>query len=202
MSDIAADDDVELLPRGQSVGGQAMGGATHALHSQAFADALLPPLQGGPPPVSPLLVFDTIRRRKFSIFITTLLALVAGGALVAKVPQHYLSTAALMLIDRRSELTTLPNQGGAFTSEPVAARTQVDLLRSASLERQVVEALDLIHAPEFARAMHPAPTLLHLLIDRASTQRDHFSDGCHSHTRLNATMSRSRPAFCTARSMS
>jgi uncharacterized protein involved in exopolysaccharide biosynthesis len=177
MSDISADDDVELLPRGQTLGGQTLGGQTlggqaigetpRALQAHAFADALLPPLPAGPPTLSPLLVFDTIRRRKFSIILTTLVALLAGCSWVTRLPQHYLSTATLMLVDRRSELTTLPNQGGAFNSEPVAARTQVDLLRSASLERQVVEALDLVHAPEFARVIHPAPTLLHVIIDRA-----------------------------------
>jgi uncharacterized protein involved in exopolysaccharide biosynthesis len=113
------------------------------------------------------LVFDTIRRRKLSIVVSTLLLHLMGLGIVANIAPHYVATAALMLENRKPALSTLPSQSDMVTSETVAARTQVDLLRAPALAREVVTALDLVHAPEFARQMLPHETWLSRLIGTA-----------------------------------
>ena len=119
------------------------------------------PAPADPPSVSVVRLFSVIWARKLFILCVTAGLVCLASWVILSLPDYYLSTASVLVGSRDSVGDPLISDNKVATAtDSVAIRTQVDLLKSFSLARQVVVQLNLAQAPEFARAISPRPSLV------------------------------------------
>ena len=119
------------------------------------------PAPADPPSVSVARLFSVIWARKLFIACVTAALVCLASWVILSLPEAYLSTAAVLVGTRDSVVDpSISDNKVATATDSVAIRTQVDLLKSFSLARQVVVQLNLVAAPEFARAISPRSSLI------------------------------------------
>ena len=119
------------------------------------------PAPADPPSVSLVRLFSVVWARKFFILWVALALFCVASWAILSLPEYYLSTASVLVGTRDSVGDpSISDSKVATATDSVAIRTQVDLLKSFSLARQVVQQLDLVKAPEFARTISPRPSLV------------------------------------------
>ncbi len=119
------------------------------------------PAPADPPSVSLGRLFSVIWGRKLFILCVTAGLLCLSSWMILGLPEYYLSTAAV-LVGTRDNVgdPSVSDSKVSTATDSVAIRTQVDLLKSFSLAREVVVQLHLPEAPEFARVISPRPSLV------------------------------------------
>ncbi len=90
-----------------------------------------------------------IWRRRMAIVAPTLLAAAAAAAFVMLSSPYYRSNALILIENREVATPRVPNEREALPDEQAVA-SQVQLLQSRDLARQVVKSLDLASNPEFS----------------------------------------------------
>lgn len=90
-----------------------------------------------------------IWRRRMAIVVPTLLAAAAATAFVMLSSPYYRSNALILIENREVATPRVPNEREALPDEQAVA-SQVQLLQSRDLARQVVKSLDLAANPEFS----------------------------------------------------
>lgn len=116
----------------------------------------LPVQEDGPAPFS--RVPGIIGRNKLRILMLGLGIGVPLAVIASLVPPHYVATATVRVDTRQAESETEQSDFHIAT-DAVAIRTQVDVLKSVSLARTVVQRLDLTSVPEFGGPTHGPTTL-------------------------------------------
>ncbi len=92
-----------------------------------------------------------LRRNRFLIAIVVVAGVAGGYALIDTLPAQYTAETTILVQSRRtavSDLQAIGTEPGA----PGEMRTQIDLLRSPALAREVVEDLGLVEHPDFVRS--------------------------------------------------
>ena len=118
------------------------------------------PAPADPSSVSIVRLFAILWARKFFILAVAACLLCVAAWFILRMPDAYVANAAVIIGSRDSVGDpSLSDSKMAGTTDSVAIRTQVDLLKSFSLAKQVVTQLNLVDAPEFANAISPRPTL-------------------------------------------
>jgi capsular exopolysaccharide synthesis family protein len=103
-------------------------------------------------------IFAGLRRRKLSILLTVFLLNGVAIGLIAAKHAKYAATASVLVDTRKSNFSDLQAIAGATLSDDMTVRSQVDILQSPSLAKDVVERLKLIKEPEFARRIDQHPS--------------------------------------------
>lgn len=121
-------------------------------------------------------ILATLWRRKLLIAATiggtVLLAMVGIGSIT---PRYTAETLLVVAIpDSRGTVSGSSSDPGPGRDEPML-RTQVEILRSASLALQVVRSLGLVSDPEFNQALRP-PTLLGMAWGAVAIWRSNLAD--------------------------
>lgn len=101
------------------------------------------------------LAMGMLRRRAPLILVILALGLGAGYAILSQMTLQYSAEVAILIQQRRtpvSDLQTISAEPGSASNE---IRTQIDILRSPALARQVILRTGLLDEPEF----QPAPGL-------------------------------------------
>jgi capsular exopolysaccharide synthesis family protein len=114
--------------------------------------------------VSPTLVFSIIWRRKFGIGFTACVLCGAVIAALSTIKPSYIATASVLMEDHKPVVAEILSPSGTSASDSVAVRTQVDVLKSVDLARNVVRKLDLLNRPEFDPPAD-GPSLTRRLLD-------------------------------------
>ncbi|HEY4254191.1 MAG TPA: AAA family ATPase [Roseomonas sp.] len=102
-----------------------------------------------------------LRRRAWLILLLLVLCLGGGYAVLARMAPQYSAEAIILIQQRRtpvSDLQTISAEPGSSSNE---IRTQIDILRSPALARQVVVRTGLLTVPEF----QPEPGLSGTIIN-------------------------------------
>ena len=138
----------------------------------AVSNAVSAPVPASPDPVSPQtgdldvrVIWQALLRRKRAIIIPTLLAFVLSLAIVNLITPRYKSEARI-LIDGRENVFLRPtgernDERGALDPEAVAS--QVQLVLSRDLAREVIEKNKLAENPEFDPVLHGVSPIRSLL---------------------------------------
>lgn len=124
-----------------------------------------PPAERYEPVVTFLDITSVLRRHGRWILAVTLLSAVLVGAALLQVPKRYLGEVTLMLDLRRPAVANLQGsaaQAQPSTVDPAVLRSEVKLLQSEPVAREVIRALRLDEVPEFRR-----PALLPSLAERS-----------------------------------
>jgi capsular exopolysaccharide synthesis family protein len=114
--------------------------------------------------VSPTLIFSIVWRHKFGIAFTTIILWGAVIAALSLVKPSYIATASVLMQDKKPVVAEILSPSGTSATDAVAVRTQVDVLKSADLARNVVRKLTLLDRPAF-NPPPSGPTLLRRVLD-------------------------------------
>ncbi|WP_422026182.1 GumC family protein [Roseovarius sp.] len=99
-------------------------------------------------------------RGKWTIVLTTVLALMIGGYYAFGVAEpEYQSTAQLTLEARTNNVVDLESVISGVSTEQAALNTELEIILSRRLLGKVVDELDLVNDPEFNSALEP-PSML------------------------------------------
>ncbi|MBS8227417.1 chain-length determining protein [Vannielia litorea] len=96
----------------------------------------------------------TLWRGKIIIALIALICLLAGGyyAYVMAVPQ-YRSTSVVILETQQQSVVDIESVIGGISGDTSAINSEIEVLKSRTLMRKVVERLDLVNDPEFNTAL-------------------------------------------------
>lgn len=108
-------------------------------------------------PVSPMLVFRIMRRRKFGILLVAIPLCAASFAAISVVRPSFVATASVLVQERKPIVADFATSSASIATDSVAVRTQADILRSADLARAIVRDMQLIDLPSFSPAAPAAP---------------------------------------------
>ena len=100
--------------------------------------------------VDPHRLIGVVRRRLWLAGAVFLLALVATMAAIGTQPTLYTAAASLTIDTRKARVVDAEAVLSGLTAEAAVIDTEVEILRSRQLAERVVDALGLIHDPEFA----------------------------------------------------
>jgi uncharacterized protein involved in exopolysaccharide biosynthesis/Mrp family chromosome partitioning ATPase len=92
-----------------------------------------------------------LRRNRLLIALAIVLGIGGGYAVIDTLPPNYTAETTILVQSRRTAVSDLQAIGGE-PGGPGEMRTQIDLLRSPALARQVVEDLGLADHPDFVGA--------------------------------------------------
>lgn len=99
-------------------------------------------------------------RGKFLIAVCFALSVLAAGYYVyVRATPLYQASAVVLLNSREAQVVDLNSVIGNLNVDSVAVNTEVEILRSLSLLRKVVDKLDLVSDPEFNSALLPVSSL-------------------------------------------
>lgn len=105
--------------------------------------------------VDPHRLIGVVRRRLWLAGAVFLLAVVATMAAIGMQPTLYTAAASLTIDTRRARVVDAEAVLSGLTAEAAVVDTEVEILRSRQLAERVVDALGLIHDPEFAASASP-----------------------------------------------
>ncbi|QAY77477.1 polysaccharide biosynthesis tyrosine autokinase [Sphingosinicella sp. BN140058] len=97
---------------------------------------------------------DMIRRRWLTLFLVTAAVVAIGATLIMLMTPKYEAVARIQIDPSRNPLSSASNDVASLASE--AIETEVTVLNSEDLARQVVKQLNLQNDPEFTRGLAPA----------------------------------------------
>ena len=123
----------------------------------------LPALDGPSAPapdpshVSPVKVFDIIRRRKKLVLLVMLGISVPATAGILTLKPYYDSVASLMIGTRQAQFRDLQATQGSLDVDTVAINTEVGVLKSPAIAAAVAERLKLVDDPYFKAKMDAVP---------------------------------------------
>lgn len=124
----------------------------------------------------PLYRFGAIVRRHYLIVLVTFLLGVGGTALiVSRTPKEYTARVSILIEPQRTQVSDLQAISPDFRDVTSLIRTQIDILRSPALARNVVTTLDLEGNPEFVHGdgglVGALSAAVHRILDGISAQR-------------------------------
>ncbi len=98
----------------------------------------------------PLARFGAILRRHYLVVLLTIVLGVGGTvAIVTRLPRQYTADVSILMEPQRTQVSDLQAISANFGDTASLVRTQMDILRSPTLARNVVLALHLQDDPEF-----------------------------------------------------
>lgn len=101
-------------------------------------------------------VWDAIWRSKWGIGSITLIAIVVALLVAFTLPPVYRATATVLIkSDIGSPIARMPDVYNPGTDQPAYYYTQLQIIQSRSVIKQVVDKLNLVDNPEFASAIKP-----------------------------------------------
>ncbi len=83
---------------------------------------------------------------------------------------YYDASASVLIETSKSAFSDLQAAIGSVTTDTIALRTQADIVQSPAMALKVVDKLDLVHTREFAKALHPNPSLVTRVAQLVSTR--------------------------------
>ena len=104
-------------------------------------------------------LFGLFWRRKFTLIIAMLLAMVLGAAYVATQPNLYEAEAALILREQEQNATGLEALAPGLSNEDAEMNSQIQVIKSRKLIGIVVDRLNLTGDPEYVASLR-APSLI------------------------------------------
>ncbi len=106
-------------------------------------------------------ILNILRRRRWTIILTTIILLSAGALFVLLATPRYTATATILIDPHRSNVVdTDRSTGSSFDSDNAYVNGQVSLIQSDSVLKPVVNDLDLAQDQEFGRHSSPVDLIL------------------------------------------
>ncbi|NWG46672.1 MAG: hypothetical protein HXY25_09015, partial [Alphaproteobacteria bacterium] len=94
-------------------------------------------------------LYAIYRRRQWVIWPTAAAVILIGAAYIFQITPTYTATASVMLDTRQGEVVDIEAVRAGLPVDTASVETEVGIIRSRSLLRQVAEQLDLADTPQF-----------------------------------------------------
>jgi capsular exopolysaccharide synthesis family protein len=104
-------------------------------------------------------LFALFWRRKFTLIIAMLLAMILGAAYVSTQPNLYEAEATLILDEQEQNATGLEALAPGLSNEDAEMNSQIQVIKSRKLMGIVVDELSLTEDPEYVSSLRP-PSLI------------------------------------------
>ena len=104
-------------------------------------------------------LFGLFWRRKFTLIIVMLLAMILGAAYVSTQPNLYGAEATLILDEQEQNATGLEALAPGLSNEDAEMNSQIQVIKSRKLMGVVVDKLSLVEDPEYVSSLRP-PSLI------------------------------------------
>lgn len=104
-------------------------------------------------------ILGGLRRRRLQILLVSAALIAVSLSLVSTLPAKYAATDSVLVDTRKSRFSDLQATTDASSNDDMTVRSQLDILGSPGLARDVAERLDLVHQPEFATAISEGSSL-------------------------------------------
>jgi succinoglycan biosynthesis transport protein ExoP len=109
--------------------------------------------------VDVLGLVEHLWRRKFTVLLFTLLMLIPVGTVIYSLKPEYQAEAQVLVDDHRTQLIAFPEVRTSLASSDDVVVSEVQVLLSRDLARQVIDELHLENSPEFNPTLHPQPRI-------------------------------------------
>lgn len=122
------------------------------MHDSALPPASTPDVRRPDPSphsssLSPHIIGDAARRRRWALLLPMAVALAIAVAYITTTPKKYAATATLLIDARLAQLSQ--TEASASVVDQAAVESQIELLRSEKILISVIDKLDLWSDPEF-----------------------------------------------------